>query len=293
MEYFDVTQIFSKEQLKNKYIKGLAKDIKNQIPKNVGERIKQEFEDGGHSYQIGIARARKEVSEDIFKNGYKVFGDKDTSFGVSYYDTAFNELYHLLREYVTAPSYKMSNALYVFKIPKESILYYKEGTSKPILKPTREINEFSSKCYRILPEYILGYFPLYGDTKDLIENPNYRQTHNYSPEGLEFEESVINDRKRQEEQTVNYENTTNIENTPKKSAFRRIWENIRRRLKKNSNIALPEGQNTKIDSGEEDFRNRVLYEGEIEVKPEFLENNNANLRGNEGKYNEDGHEKVE
>lgn len=287
MEYFDAKQIFSKEQLKSRYIKGLAKNLKNQIPKSVGERIKEEFEDGGHSYQIGIARARKEVSEDIFKNGYKVFGDKDTSFGVSYYDTAFNELYHLLREYVAAPSYKISNALYIFKIPKESILYYKEGTSKPILKPTREINEFSSKCYRILPEYILGYFPLDSDKKDLIENPNYRQTHNYSPEGLEFEESVINDRNRQEEQTVNYASTTNIENTPKKSAFRRIWENIRQRLKKSSNIALPEGQNTEIDSGEEDFRNRLLYEGEIKVKPEFLKGNN------ERKPNERGHEEVE
>lgn len=293
MEYFDATQIFSREQLKNKYIKGLAKNLKNQIPKNVGERIKQEFEDGGHSYQIGIARARKEVSDNIFKNGYKVFGDKDTSFGVSYYDTAFNELYHLLREYVAAPSYKMSNALYIFKIPKESILYYKEGASKPILEPTRESNELSKKCYRILPEYILGYFPLDGDEKDLIENPNYRQTHNYSQEGLEFEQSVINDRNRQKEQTANYKNTTNMEITPPKSAFRRIWENIRQRFKKSSNIALPEGQNTKIDSGREDLKKRVRYEGESKVKPEFLKDNNDSLRGNKGKSNKDGREKVE
>ena len=203
-KFYDVYQLVTEEDKKYpvyyEYLMSFLESIENKIPKKQGERIIKEYND--KDYQIGISRAPEGNTEDIFKNGFKVFGNTDTSYGISYYDQSAIEHIMLLHQYCASPYYKDTSKLYIFKIPKESILYYEEGKSKPILYPEDETNELGNKCYRVLPEYILGYFPVgkeLDDFKDFVENPNYKEKHDYKSEGLEFEERVADDKRRQEE----------------------------------------------------------------------------------------------
>ena len=201
MDYFDVLSIISEKDKKiirenpEDPVAQMITDIEEKIPKKIGEKIVREFRDKNQAYQIGIARTKGEYSEDIFKNGYKVFGGQESSFGISYYDNSYNEILYILHQCVAAPYYKGSDKVYIFKIPKENINYYEEGKSKPILIQDTETNELGNSCVRVLPEYILGYISVDKEgIKNLTENPNYKDKHDYLHDGLIYDGRVEYDK---------------------------------------------------------------------------------------------------
>lgn len=288
MKYFDVMSVLSREDKKiirtkdeklepnlqafKEIIVGMLDDLQGKIPQSVGERIKKEYEYKDRAYQLGIARTKEGSEVDVLNNGYKVFGDKTTSFGVSYYDKSYNELLFLLREYVAAPSYKSSKRLYIFKIPKENILYYEEGKSKPILFPTDETNELGNRCYMVLPEYILGYFPVGEEVGDFVENPNYKNEHDYNPDGLEFEQGVLDSKAEQESKVTksieeDYINSHILDK--KENIFKTIWNQIKLKITRNKNEALPE---------------KVTIKRLGNLRDEIKSNFNGNLGKRTGEY---------
>ena len=76
MEYFDIESIVTPEMIKGakkageyKYLKYLIKGTKGRIPKEIGERIVDEFFKCDGKYQLGIARTGAQNIERVFKNG--------------------------------------------------------------------------------------------------------------------------------------------------------------------------------------------------------------------------------
>ena len=272
MQYFDVVSVLSKKDRQivkddpDDILSQMVSDIKDRIPKELGERIVKEFQDKNNSYQLGIARTRGNFVQDVFKNGYKIFGNNESSFGISYYDNGYNELFHILHQIVAAPYYKSSDKVYIFKIPKESINYYEEGKSLPILFPVQEQNELGFNAVRVLPEYILGYVPVSKENiGTLIENPNYRNKHNYLTDGLLYDSRVEYSKKNP------FIKQTNV--IPKENVFDKIWNKIKYRILNKYNKALPEGKE-KTNYVQTDIKQREIgkyYVGEVTPSKEFID----------------------
>jgi len=189
MEYFDMESIVTPEMRKAakksgageyKYLKYLIEGTKGRIPKEIGEKITDEFFKCDGKYQLGIARTGNQNIEKVFADGYHIRGDIDSN--VSFYTNRVIELPLLLAAYTDANEWRggASNQLFVFKIPNESILKRYEGSeeAKPIISKESEggFNGYSG-ARKVLPEYILGYFSVFQD--QYIENPNYKDVHDY------------------------------------------------------------------------------------------------------------------
>lgn len=284
MEDFNILSIISEQDKKiikenpEDPVAQMIADMEGKIPKKIGERIVKEYKDKNQAYQIGIARTKGDFAKDVFENGYKIFGGEDTSFGISYYDNSYNEILYILHQLVATPYYKGSDKAILFKIPKESINYYEEGKSKPILIPDTETNEFGNGCVRILPEYILGYMSVDKDRiQELVENPNYKDEHDYLHDGLIYDGRVQFDR---ENRLRNIRTTINPEtNKKRKNPFIKAWNKMKEMFSQKNKKMLPPGENNlHIENKSKVMDN--YYVGEVKPSQGFLKNKQSPKENN-------------
>lgn len=192
MEYFDPRTIITKKQLKGEgkdIFKSIISDLTNKIPKDVADRILQENNDP--DYTILIHRDARRTTEVFFENGLIIAGGNE----LEYTTNRYNDLTMMI-SLKDASGYKnpegKDSRVIVMKIPN-SALQYEPGITKPILYQTEDIAEQGGETaivkdrYQtvLLPEYILGSIEYKnGRIQEFVENPNYREIHDYENNGL-------------------------------------------------------------------------------------------------------------
>lgn len=139
------------------------------FPKETGEILQEIFEK--ENTILGIHRTdfvQKQVL-DIFNEGLKNRSlEYDTTIQTSnYFPFLLHQIYH-------ANGFKNANHCIIVELPKEQklpIYYYHDSVPY------------------ILPEYIVGAINVGKDSDyKLIFNPNYKKIHDYSPDGLFYDE---------------------------------------------------------------------------------------------------------
>ncbi|MBE6160587.1 MAG: hypothetical protein E7157_06055 [Lactobacillales bacterium] len=184
-----------KEQENNKYYKipdeylnhPLFADynevIEGKFSKEIGEELEKLFDDD--DYVICIHRTgldleeNKDQIDDIFNNGLMNAGGPYHGFTL----TPLEYFPLVISQVLTSSHYRHGTCRggVIAKIPKKD-LGLKEGEPKPIWF---QVNEYN---YRLLPEYIYGYIPSYGDKVETIyRNENYTNVHNYQNDGLYYD----------------------------------------------------------------------------------------------------------
>lgn len=180
---------FIKKNFKHTY-QNFCKYVNNKVPKSIAETLMQEFEDP--NYVLFVHKTGKVSKEELFKNGLKIFSGNNLEKTATLYSS--NSLEHktqFFTDIVTAQEYKNSKRAIILKIPVTSFFDYEPGKSKPILRNTDEPAEDSGAMIRgetqkiLLPEYILGSVELEnGKINSFEKNPNYKEIHNHSNDGL-------------------------------------------------------------------------------------------------------------
>lgn len=180
---------FIKKNFKHTY-QNFCKYVNNKVPKSIAETLMQEFEDP--NYVLFVHKTGKVSKEELFKNGLKIFSGNNLEKTATLYSS--NSLEHktqFFTDIVTAQEYKNSKRAIILKIPVTSFFDYEPGKSKLILRNTDEPAEDSGAMIRgetqkiLLPEYILGSVELEnGKINSFKKNPNYKEIHNHSNDGL-------------------------------------------------------------------------------------------------------------
>lgn len=180
---------FIKKNFKHTY-QNFCKYVNNKVPKSIAETLMQEFEDP--NYVLFVHKTGKVSKEELFKNGLKIFSGNNLEKTATLYSS--NSLEHktqFFTDIVTAQEYKNSKRAIILKIPVTSFFDYEPGKSKLILRNTDEPAEDSGAMIRgetqkiLLPEYILGSVELEnGKINSFEKNPNYKEIHNHSNDGL-------------------------------------------------------------------------------------------------------------
>ena len=158
----------------------------------VGKKLEEIFDD---DYEIlihrtGYTRVTESILYDVFNNGLINNGDSMQGVGSFYTNertktlSQITDMMLMVGSVKTAHNYKGSDGVFIVKIPKS----YVDRTTPGEVKPIYFANGSEQ---RLLPEYIYGYLPVNdGVVGELIENPNYKDNHNYKHNGLLFEPEV-------------------------------------------------------------------------------------------------------
>lgn len=207
MEYFSFTDMWEKffetDDDKYKIEKGdrhkssyqnWCSRMDGKIPKEIAETLLKEFDD---EYYLYVHSGRVE-KEEVFENGLKIrSGNNLEKTATLYTNNLFKNKTDFFVEIMETPYYKNSKRAVILKIPKTAIEYV-AGESKPILMKTNEpaedtmmIDEFEKQTI-LMPEYVLGSVEYNGNQVASFErNPNYKEVHDYSNEGLICESGLI------------------------------------------------------------------------------------------------------
>lgn len=222
-DYFDLRTVYPEElkkKLKKKFLIGdeletkryfesIAKQTDGKIPKEIGEMLIAE--NNNPDYAILIHRTSNVDKDTIFQNGLRIAGGNDINYTMSGYDEGKMSNFNMILGIRDGSGYKAGGfygpRCLVMKIPI-SALEYKEGESKPILKKSEMLAEQSGGMavvkdhYQttLLPEYVLGSIEYEGDkVKEFVRNPNYKDEHTHSNEGLVYTSQLMNSYSKQKE----------------------------------------------------------------------------------------------
>lgn len=180
----------NKYKHKDKFFKKLAKEYDDYgfISKELGRELKSLFQENG--YKIGLHRTgysnfNEKTINDLFTKGLINNGDSMQGAQQKYvittktvdFENNFTIFMGMLK---TACNYKCSSGAVIVKIPED---YIEKGIND---KPTKPIYYNYNGIMRLMPEYIYGYIPLgeKGMVGNIIRNPNYKDIHDYKPDGL-------------------------------------------------------------------------------------------------------------
>ncbi|MBR1539719.1 MAG: hypothetical protein IJ629_00790 [Clostridia bacterium] len=197
MEYFDPAIIMPKKMLQDEFFQSIKRDLTNRIPKDIGEMLIRENNDPEHI--LIYHRTSRVPAKTIFQNGLLIAGGNNIEYTTSRDPNNIG----LFVNINGAAGYKSDGGygsrVILMRIPKSAI-EYEPGISKPILMKTDDVAEQGggmaivagkTQTY-LLPEYIIGSLE-YEDGKiaGYIENPNYREVHDYQNNGLTCTEELI------------------------------------------------------------------------------------------------------
>ncbi len=184
-------KLIKKNRFKNKYIRTLSKkyDDYGFISKELGNELNSLLKEKG--YKVGIHRTGyknydEEDINDLFTRGLKNYGDSMQGAQRKYVNTTKtvdfeNDFTIFIGMIKTACNYKgCTTGAVIVKIPED---YIEIGINK---EPTKPIYYNDNGVMRLMPEYIYGYIPLgeKGMVGNIIRNPNYKDIHDYKPDGL-------------------------------------------------------------------------------------------------------------
>lgn len=185
-KYQHAKSLYPKEIQNNKSIReqieyedSVYERIQNRIPEQTGKVLESIFENPNDNLCIHRTDySIEQIQKVIFQLGMPV---RDTE-----YTTHMSQYKHfptILEQIQACNEYKMAQGCLLIRLPKNNQLpiYYKNDT---FLQGATQLF--------LLPEYIYGYVPVKnGQVGDIILNPNYVDVHNYSPDGLYYDE-VLN-----------------------------------------------------------------------------------------------------
>lgn len=138
-------------------------------------------------HRTGFTKVTDNIIYDVFNNGLKNNGDAMQGSVSNYTNertktlSQMSDLMLMIGSIKTACNYKGSDGVFIAKIPKSYVDRNYPGEVKPIYFS----NGFEQ---RLLPEFIYGYLPVNDMVVgELIENPNYKDHHEYLHDGLLYE----------------------------------------------------------------------------------------------------------
>ena len=205
MEYFDIRTLFKKpleemEPEARETFEMIAEEMDGMVPKDLAEMLLRE--NRNPDYVIRIHRCLADKKESIFKDGLLLKAGNDLNYTTSEYSKSDLSLMISIKNAHAYKNPDMEDASCIIcKIPRECVTYEK-GKTKPILIQTKDAAEQGGGAATVdgtyqtilLPEYILGAVDYSNERiTGFSENPNYKDVHNYSYDGMVCVDSVIND----------------------------------------------------------------------------------------------------
>ncbi len=151
----------------------IYKDMNYKIDKNIGEILQQLYEYESDKYLIGIHRTASTPKE-IFKSG--IIYDEYPN--IHDHVQIFQNFPFMLREIMYAENYKISNGVFIIKVPKSSIKGEKNVDVEPLYYRGKD-----GKVY-LRPEFICAYIPVY--KRELLGVELNKYPHNIYDENTEF-----------------------------------------------------------------------------------------------------------